>query len=72
MNAQVRLYCWLALISSVCSVAFALYERDVAFKESHMSGVLYFQNNDMARRISELEMKLENAQRQSYKCQSKR
>lgn len=72
MSKQVRLYCGLALATTMCSVAFGLYQRDVAFQESHMSGVLYYQNTDLKHYVNELEGKLADARRQKDECQGKR
>lgn len=72
MSKQVRLYCGLALVTTMCSVAFGLYEKDEAFKQSHLNGVLHFQNTALKEQVNELEGKTLDAQRQAAECKAKR
>lgn len=72
MNTQMRLYCGLALVTTMCATAFGLYERDEAFKQSHLNGVLHFQNTTLKEQVNELEGKTLDAQRRAAECKTKR
>lgn len=72
MNKQMRLYCGIALAISVSSTAFGLYEKDDAFKQSHLNGVLYYQNIELQEKANLLEGKLRNAERETRECPRKK
>ena len=72
MNKQMRLYCGLALAISVSSTAFGLYQKDDAFKQSHLNAVLYYQNLELQEKANVLEGKLRDVQREANECPRKR